>query len=1454
MPSNSTAIADESGDYDDWIELFNSSANAYDLAGHYFSDDGNNLQKWLIPAGSPNLTTVPANGYLILWADQEILDGANHLGFKLSSAGETVYLTATDGQTIIDSLPFGSILSDNSYGRFPDGFNAFETFFPSSPEASNNQNLPLAPEPIFSVESGMLTAATSITLSSSIPGADIYYSLDGSEPDINSTLYTGPITISQTAVLRARVIANGYVPSNVESKAYGFNLSNGTPTVFITTDPFNLWDDQFGIYVEGTNGAPSGCGGGLDNYYQDWQKPGHAVYLDKDRNVVFDKNIEVEISGGCTRHYAKKSMNFKFINNEDGNEVTYPFFEERGERTYEGLKLRNFGNWSWTTRIDDAMLHRIMEENTNISVQSSELVTVYLNGEYWGLYNLRDRTNTGYIRTHFPKIDDDNIDLIKNPLSIYRQDVKRGDTMAYHDLTQFMINNDMAIDVNYQYAKSQLNFNPFMDQHLWRVYLNAADWLGNNMMVWRTRDAKGKFDFVSFDLDSWLADPTRMSFVYLVYEHPNTPWKFQEPGATPIKRMMNNPDYRNEFAQRMKTYMHTVWEPSFVETYYNEFRTQFLNELPADQARWYGDHSHSDWRDTVRLTIPEAAGEMDSVLNFFEKRPAVILPYVNNLWFGNVDSFDLTLNHTGNGSIALHSNFTDVPNGFTANYWSDIPIQIHAVADPGYRFSHWVETGSTDATIFQSFNSNTTRTAVFVPALDIVINEIHYNPTGSNEDTEFIEIYNPDTEAKSLRAYKFSEGICFTFPEDAIIGPGEYQIIARDRSLYSGNSYTVYEWDYTGLSNGGELLQIVNPVGKIIDEVDYSDDLPWRIEADGDGFSLALLNISLDNSLASSWKIQPGEILTPGAANIFCDIFEVNTSILQPITCYLQNNALIMADVSGGNSAYTYQWSNNANNNDIATGFYVGTHTVTVSDEAGCSATESFTLTQPAPISYTYTANDVSYLNANDGSISLNANGGVAPLTYSWSNGATTASINNLSPGLYTCTITDANNCTKIFSVNIEGVDCSNVNANVTILQHVSCNSGSNGAAYVSVTGIVAPVSYSWSNGSSSSSINGLSAGTYSATITDGVGCSETKSININQPVALQINETINHESSAGANDGSIIGSVSGGTAPYTYIWSNGASAPSINNLAPGNYNLTIFDSNNCVVSKSFTINAGSNPCSMPANIVASNITDNSMTLIWDQNNSANNYTVQYRAEGNNNWNTFNSNFSFAILSNLQSCTNYEIRIQAACSNASSAYSAIQSFSTNGCNMVCDRVLGLYEQNITTQSVILVWDLYAGADYTLFYRSQNGGTWNTYDTSYPLAILFSLNSCTSYEWYVVVHCDNGLSGDPSPISNFTTQGSGCNNRDEENISPEIMDSKISIYPNPVSDKIFFKGIMEAKPFDLSIFNAQGKLLARSNNSDFFNDGYHVADLPNGLYILRLHFDGREDEHFSFVKE
>jgi hypothetical protein len=319
------------------------------------------------------------------------------------------------------------------------------------------------------------------------------------------------------------------------------------------------------------------------------------------------------------------------------------------------------------------------------------------------------------------------------------------------------------------------------------------------------------------------------------------------------------------------------------------------------------------------------------------------------------------------------------------------------------------------------------------------------------------------------------------------------------------------------------------------------------------------------------------------------------------VSCFGSNDGSIDLSVSGGADclAYTYAWSNGASTEDVS-GLTAGSYSVTVTDANGCVTTSSFTLTEPAPLTGTLTPSvyacgyNISCFGASNGSIATTVAGGCGPYTFSWSNGSGTQDVLGLPAGTYIVTITDANGCVLVLTQELTQPTellSSGVPSAYACGYSVSCNGATDGSINLSATGGADCVGYTylWSTGATTEDVSGLGAGSYSVTVTDANGCTSVSSFTLTQPdvlVASGVPATYAcgyNVSCFGATNGSIDLTMSGGCAPFTYSWSNGATTEDVSGLGAGSYSVNVVDANGCTASASFTL-------TQPALLVSSGV------------------------------------------------------------------------------------------------------------------------------------------------------------------------------------------------------------------------------------------------------------------------
>jgi len=558
------------------------------------------------------------------------------------------------------------------------------------------------------------------------------------------------------------------------------------------------------------------------------------------------------------------------------------------------------------------------------------------------------------------------------------------------------------------------------------------------------------------------------------------------------------------------------------------------------------------------------------------------------------------------------------------------------------------------------------------------------------------------------------------------------------------------------------------------------------------------------------------------------------------VLCFEADNGTATASATGGTQPYSITWTNNYVGNS-ADNLSKGIYEAYVIDDAGCIAYEELSIDEPTELQVNLSKTDLTYVGQNDGSASVAANNGTPPYSYSWDIGINNSNIYNLAPGSYEATITDDNGCTETIVAVINDINCSTLNINSLNVVDVSCFGENDGRVTAQVSGGNTPYTYSWSNGDTGSTITGLSGGTYTLNATGNKGCQVNESATVLEPADLEVNLTVNDETFNGEDDGFAGVNINGGSPPYDISWSDGSTNLTTNNLTPGNYSVVVKDGNDCQYTENFTILEG---CQRVYNILANGVTNTTTIINWNGDVNDGTYTIQYRNKTDNqSWQTVSTNQNYILLSNLKACKTYKIVIYSDCDPSGTFI----EFTTGGCN-TCVASSNLYTLNVTEESAFLNWDIYPGATYTLYYRPGTSGNWNTYKSDFSFAILFGLDDCHDYQWFIKTNCNGSLSPN-SAYQNFTT---GCNK--DGNISTVKKDQLVQkIYPNPVVNDLFVE-LTHTSPqrTEFMIYDAVGAM----HHQSFATENIikiELDHLPKGLFTLYIK-QGDLIEHIKFIKE
>ena len=650
MAANSSTITDNKGDYDDWIEIYNPGGIPSNIGGMYITDDLNEPGKWQIPTNAPTQTTIPAHGYLILWADSETTEGPNHVDFKLAKEGEAIGLYRSDHSTLVDSIEFDGQTSNISFGRYPDGANNWRFMSTPTPGAQNNAGyLGFISDVDISHPRGFYDSNFVVELFCDDANATIKYTLDGNTPTDTIGLTYNPsvrIPITGTTCLRTAAFRTGYKPSDVKTATYIFlnNIRNqnnsyayskgfpatwaqgyadyemdpcvlndpnygsrfvtamtAIPTISLVTDMKYLFDPAIGIYV---------------NAWESIENPASIEYFDPCTGDDFQVNAGLQVVGNQSagpEYTSKHSLRVFFKSQYGPSELDFPaLYKGIGAAKLNNISLRSDYHYSWQdwthqSAVPMASYQRDMFAQDTLRDMGwlspySRSVHVYINGVYWGLYQATERADRAFLGEHL-NTDWDNCDAVEGvydgTAKVESKDgLMDGWNYMYSLISGFSYTTPMTA-AKYAEFEQHVDTNQMCDYIIYNTFVSSWDWSSKNWEAGSERDPCDingppidKWKFYSWDSESAIDSPYNMQSI-----------PFSGYSAGPPCLMHNavqkNPVYSRLLADRISKHLlngGALTQQANIARW-NKRAEIIKNAIVAESARW-GDFL----RDTLGKT------------------------------------------------------------------------------------------------------------------------------------------------------------------------------------------------------------------------------------------------------------------------------------------------------------------------------------------------------------------------------------------------------------------------------------------------------------------------------------------------------------------------------------------------------------------------------------------------------------------------------------------------------------------------------------------------------------------------------------------------------------------------------------------------------------------------------------------------------------------------------------
>ncbi|MGI6454201.1 MAG: CotH kinase family protein [bacterium] len=596
-----TTLEDEAGVSLEWIEIYNPGPDSIDLSQYSITDDPDEKQKWLLPP----VTLPPDSYFLVMATGYDVIDADEyHANFQLDKEGEFIGIFSVDSSPV-DTINYPPQAVDVSYGRSLDDPEHWVYFHETTPRAPNSREHFLGfTRPVsVSPAGGVYSEPVNVSVLSLEEGVTLRYTLDGSLPTASSAEYQSPLRISDDTVLRVRAFRPDYEPGRTVTHTYLFDEPTPLPILALSTNPSHLWDRRTGIYANATAHGIA------------WERPVATEMFDDTGKRWFQVDAGIRIHGGASRERSdKKSFRLYYRSAIGPSRLEFPVIPSTSVSSFDRLILRAGYNDSWVhwdaeqrrlaVYISDE-LGRRLHEDMGYVVSHGTFVNLYINGEYFGIYNLVERIDEEFLRSYY---DYDEWDILTS------DELKEGDYLAWNQLQNFVNRNDLSVQRNFDRLTEMIDLDQITAYYILNIYVQNHDWPHHNWYAARERSPQGKWKLFVWDIeDSFSSGASRGEYNLNTFERARQ----VDFLGTLFRRMLSNSQYQQYFIQRMEHYFETTLKKEHLLMRLDELADQVRDAMPMEAQRWNRN---------MNLDIWEAA--LDNARRFIDLREDVVRNHV----------------------------------------------------------------------------------------------------------------------------------------------------------------------------------------------------------------------------------------------------------------------------------------------------------------------------------------------------------------------------------------------------------------------------------------------------------------------------------------------------------------------------------------------------------------------------------------------------------------------------------------------------------------------------------------------------------------------------------------------------------------------------------------------------------------------------------------------------------
>lgn len=731
-----------------------------------------------------------------------------------------------------------------------------------------------------------------VTVSSKLDSVLVFYTIDGTEPTSSSTLLKGNLTIQKTTAVRFKAYSKGKV-IGFTTQTYIIGRTFDMAVVSIAVNPDDFFGFERGIYVKGCCAAQTPPYQGA-NFWKSWERAANIEFYEPSGKQGFNQIAGIRIFGGFSKGWPMKSLAIIAREKYGTKNFKYKIFPNKDIKKYKSFVLRNSGGDFNKTHFRDAFMTDLVEP-LDMEIQAYRPAVVYINGEYWGIHNIREKITEHFIESNCG-VDKDSIDLMR-----HRGDAQFGTSKDYKKLLTFLQNNTFESNEKIQELNTWMDIDNYINYNITEIFVDNRD-AGGNIRYWKERKPGARWRWIFYDTDlsfgisDWKAykvNTLKQMTSANTEAWPNPAWS-----TFIIRKLLENDSLKQVYSNRFSDHLNTIFHPKNVIFKIDSIQNLIRNEMPYHVVKW------------PTLTIKSWEKNVQVLRDFAANRPQALRGFIMEK-FGWTDTVYVGLGEfdAKQGSVGINSLI--LKESFYGWYFAGCPIVIEALPNFGYEFVKWeglsfdeplitVDPKYVDSVFYPVFKKKVDSNHVS----ELKINEVSCKQDSLLDSGDWIELFNSSKTALDISNWKITnrKNEVFEFPEGTVMAAHSFLVIARSTKKIVAvfedlnTSVLLQEKLSFKISSKAESLYVFDKDENVVDSLvyDLTVDLP-----DYEEYSTIVLAKVNPNSKSIFSSFELIETATPGSEN---SNFEelVDTSGRIELMDLLKENALLVGLFLGG--------------------------------------------------------------------------------------------------------------------------------------------------------------------------------------------------------------------------------------------------------------------------------------------------------------------------------------------------------------------------------------------------------------------------------------------------------------------------------------------------------------------------------------------------------------------------